>query len=132
MAKEPWWDASTLAVLRVLTNGEPTSNEIIEALLAEGWRPPEPVNPSDREALGKIIWETSRADEASISATGANIVADAILASGWSRPVPADDRVLDAFYSAASTAMRVNRFQWNDSVINAGVRAVVAEIEARK
>lgn len=34
-------------------------------------------------SLGRIIWETSRADEATISATGANIVARAILASDW-------------------------------------------------
>ena len=36
--------------------------------------------PVTREDIGKVIWETSRADEGSISATGANIVADAILA----------------------------------------------------
>lgn len=36
-----------------------------------------------REELGQIIWTTSRNDESTISATGANIVADAILAAGW-------------------------------------------------
>lgn len=36
-----------------------------------------------RNELAKIIWETSRADESTISAMGANIVADAILASGF-------------------------------------------------
>lgn len=34
-----------------------------------------------RETLGKVIWEASRADEGTISVTGANIVADAILAA---------------------------------------------------
>lgn len=34
----------------------------------------------ERERLGEIIWRTSRADEGTISATGANIIADAILA----------------------------------------------------
>jgi len=34
----------------------------------------------ERQALGKLIWETSRYDEGTISATGANIVADAIRA----------------------------------------------------
>ena len=34
-----------------------------------------------REQVGKVVWETSRADEGSISVTGANIVADAILAA---------------------------------------------------
>lgn len=44
---------------------------------------------SDREALGRIVWVTSHADEGAISATGANIIADAILAAGWRPPVPA-------------------------------------------
>lgn len=39
-----------------------------------------PVVPTE-ETLGKIIWETSRADEGTISVTGANIVARALLAS---------------------------------------------------
>jgi hypothetical protein len=33
-----------------------------------------------REALGSVIWHASRADEGTISVTGANIIADAILA----------------------------------------------------
>lgn len=37
----------------------------------------------DVKALGQIIWETSRADESTISYAGANIVAKAILASDW-------------------------------------------------
>jgi hypothetical protein len=41
---------------------------------------------SGRHELGRLIWETSRTDEQSISATGANIVADAILAAGYSKP----------------------------------------------
>jgi hypothetical protein len=34
-----------------------------------------------REALAEVIWSASRADEGTISATGANVVADAILTS---------------------------------------------------
>lgn len=53
---------------------------IAEDALAElvllGWRPP-----VEARDLGKIIWETSRADEGSISATGADIIASALLAS---------------------------------------------------
>ena len=45
---------------------------------------------SERDDLGRIIWDTSRADESAISATGANIVADAILAAGWRPPATAD------------------------------------------
>ncbi|HUX72122.1 MAG TPA: hypothetical protein VMV41_16520 [Cellulomonadaceae bacterium] len=33
-----------------------------------------------RKALARVIWNTSRADEGTISATGANHVADAVLA----------------------------------------------------
>lgn len=44
---------------------------------------PEAQNEEAREALGQIIWDTSRAGESTISATGANIVADAILAAGY-------------------------------------------------
>lgn len=35
--------------------------------------------------LAELIWTTSRADESTISATGANIVARAIVASDWFR-----------------------------------------------
>jgi hypothetical protein len=38
---------------------------------------------ADVHALGEIIWTTSRADESTISATGANVVARAILDSDW-------------------------------------------------
>lgn len=40
-----------------------------------------------RTDLARAIWEASRADEGTISATGANIVADALLASGVVRLV---------------------------------------------
>jgi hypothetical protein len=36
-----------------------------------------------RAAIGKIVWDTSRRDEGTISATGANIIADALLAAGY-------------------------------------------------
>lgn len=61
-----------------------------------------------RDALAKAIWEASRADEGTISATGANVVADALIASGavvaadrafaerfleeWAKPYFGDDR----------------------------------------
>lgn len=47
------------------------------------------VDLDERSALGKTIWETSRLDEGSISATGAIIVADAILAAGFRRTTSA-------------------------------------------
>lgn len=34
-------------------------------------------------ALAETIWTASRADESTISATGANVVARAVLSSGW-------------------------------------------------
>lgn len=37
-------------------------------------------SPATRYELARVIWETSRLDEGTISATGANIVADVILA----------------------------------------------------
>ncbi len=39
----------------------------------------------DVHKLGRIIWNTSRADEGTISYIGANHIAEAILASGWPR-----------------------------------------------
>lgn len=39
----------------------------------------------DVEALACVIWEASRADEGTISATGARHVAEAILASDWAQ-----------------------------------------------
>jgi hypothetical protein len=36
--------------------------------------------------LGRLIWETSRADEGTISFAGANIIADAIRAAGYFSP----------------------------------------------
>ena len=54
----------------------------IEVLPAHDDQPAEP-DARDVEALGEVIWTTSRADESTISATGANIVARAVLASDW-------------------------------------------------
>lgn len=56
--------------------------------------------PTARHELGKIIWETSHSDEATISATGANIVADALLAAGYRKMEPrwADGLVNDGTY----------------------------------
>lgn len=52
------------------------------------WSTPAPdaTTPPDgggMEALAQIIWRTSRADEGTISATGANIIARALLTSDW-------------------------------------------------
>ena len=44
----------------------------------------------ERSDVARIIWETSRADEGTISATGANHVADALmpfLAEAWDEAV---------------------------------------------
>lgn len=62
------------------------TNILTDAILAAGYRR---VSPLTREALAEIIWDTSRADEGTISATGANIIADAIL-SRLSVPEPAE------------------------------------------
>lgn len=51
-------------------------------------KPPE-TTPDDH-GLGKLIWETSRADEGTISVAGANIIAQAILASDFVAKVRAD------------------------------------------
>lgn len=39
----------------------------------------------ERHLLAELIWNVSRRDEGTISATGANIVAGAVLAAGYSR-----------------------------------------------
>lgn len=51
---------------------------------------------TSRDALAKAIWEASRADEGTISATGANHVADALIASGAvvDAATLADDEIL--------------------------------------
>ncbi|ANP74517.1 hypothetical protein [Cryobacterium arcticum] len=41
----------------------------------------------ERDALAQRIWETSRADEGSISVMGANVVADALISAGYAREV---------------------------------------------
>jgi len=40
----------------------------------------------ERNALAGRIWDASRADEGTISATGANIVADALVTAGYTKP----------------------------------------------
>lgn len=44
------------------------------------------------QALAKVIWATSRADESTISAAGANIVARALLDSDALRALIAEER----------------------------------------
>ena len=38
---------------------------------------------AEPDELARVIWEASRADESTISATGANVVARAVEAAGW-------------------------------------------------
>lgn len=56
--------------------------------------------------LGRIIWETSRRDEASISATGADIIAAAITAAGYRLAEPAWEPSLlnDGVYEYTQTS----------------------------
>ena len=49
----------------------------------------------NREALARVIWETSRADESTISVTGANIVADAVIAHFSAQPTGGEVEVTD-------------------------------------
>lgn len=44
-----------------------------------------------QDSLARLIWETSRDDEGTISATGANFVARAVLAAGFRRQGPITD-----------------------------------------
>lgn len=67
-ARQPKISADTLR--RVTANIDAATE-----LRARVWRTAD----MDRSRLGLIIWNTSRTDEGSISATGATIVADAIL-----------------------------------------------------
>jgi len=45
-------------------------------------------------AIAKVIWEASRADEGSISATGANIVARSLIAHGFGTPWPSSPQLV--------------------------------------
>lgn len=44
----------------------------------------------DVRLLAELIWSASRADEGTISATGADVVAGAIAGSGWLRSLLAE------------------------------------------
>lgn len=50
------------------------------------------LTPVTREDIAELIWNTSRADESTISATGANIIADAILRV-FNVTLPADESI---------------------------------------
>jgi len=66
-----------------------------------------------RDALAKAIWEASRADEGTISATGANHVADALIASG--AVVDADTLADDvALVESARKAIEDELIDWRD------------------
>lgn len=53
-----------------------------------------------QDALANLIWQTSRNDEGTISATGANIIAKAIIGAGYEPPVPIDEFIARANDSA--------------------------------
>lgn len=73
---------------------------------------PEVVALTDGERLAKIIWTASRADESTISATGANIVAEAILASDWLK-----------------VAVQAEGYEWHQTAYTERARAEAAEAE---
>lgn len=50
-----------------------------------------PADDEPVESMARIIWETSQADEGTITATGANIVARALAATGFGRQGPITD-----------------------------------------
>jgi hypothetical protein len=54
-----------------------------------------------QDSLARLIWETSRDDEGTISATGANIVARAVLTAGFHRqgPIPTVEQFKDTLSS---------------------------------
>ncbi|MDQ7877334.1 hypothetical protein Q9R08_05020 [Microbacterium sp. QXD-8] len=70
-----------------------------------------------RDSMARIIWETSRADEGTISATGANIVARALAATGFFRQGPITDAQVKAARSALGLA--------NTDAAHAHVRAAL-------
>ena len=73
LAEEGW------AVVREEPNADISQEEPQEP---QPWElPGYPGEPEAHEPWAKVIWETSRADEGTISATGANIVAKALLAA---------------------------------------------------
>jgi len=47
--------------------------------------PAKPRIPESHEEMAQVIWEASRADEGSISATGANVIAKALQAEGFGK-----------------------------------------------
>lgn len=61
----------------------------------------------DVRLLAELIWSASRADEGTISATGADVVAGAIAGSGWLRDLLAEAWA-DGFEAGHSTARGVN------------------------
>lgn len=82
-----WVIVGVCAVLGIATWPHPLVALAAGALITNGawvWRypllkEPDPDDALGDDALARVIWETSRRDEGTISATGANIVARAIL-----------------------------------------------------
>lgn len=70
-------DREALTTVLALCRNDKIS-EVVDAIYTSDWFARITATPT-REQLGKVIWDTSRADEGTISATGANIIADAIL-----------------------------------------------------
>jgi hypothetical protein len=96
-------DARTaLAKLESVALGDALSARALRDLIAEHERLTAPPTDDEREAqrgtpedpqdsLARVIWESSRDDEGTISATGANIVARAVIAAGFRRQGPTTD-----------------------------------------
>ena len=74
----------------------------------------------DNTGLGALIWETSRADEGTISAAGASIIAKAILSSEWlaahDAEVRADERERVAEKVAAAAPAIGFELRYNGTV----------------
>lgn len=70
-----------------------------------------------RSDLARVIWETSREDEGTISVTGANHVADEVLrrwlpflAEDLARTVPVDGAVVRAYFGALLDGLAEGRY----------------------
>lgn len=87
---------------------------------------------SERYELARVIWETSRGDEGTISATGANIVADAILAAGWRRRGERDELAQAAAWVAEAIGYPVETTTPDAPMPNGLWEALIDHVHADK
>jgi hypothetical protein len=81
--------------------------------------------------LGRLIWTTSRADEGTISITGADIIADAIIAAGWTPPAQTPKRKMLADIVSKTTVCAGRGAVLNpDEVVDAILKALIGFTEA--